>query len=234
MVLRTKPPNPRCGRVSDLPPSTTPSPSSLTRPTGLRQVPRRHRLHLDLANAVFITIYTCTYRCPKCQSPRLVTRLLGPSVQASRPPFITPSPSARHVLLNLHLAVDYRLRASHLHITSQETCTHSFRHDRVSHHLTYFVDHIDNHSSQNEHTRVLVNLVFVEIFGDHSKHILRKDHSIHWRHNKAHKQGHMFWLIFVDSCCHGHSLSKISHAFVSATYTVFIGYSMLHYRIQSS
>jgi hypothetical protein len=109
---------------------------------------------------VFITMYTCTRRCPKCQPPRLVTRPLGPSVQASRLPFTTPSPSARHVLLDFHLAVDYRLRAPHLHTTRQETCTHSFRHGRVSHHSTYFMDHIDNHSSQNEHTRVLVNLVF--------------------------------------------------------------------------
>jgi hypothetical protein len=123
-------------------------------------VPRRHRLHLDLADAIFITMYTCTRRCPKCQPPRLVTRPLGPSVQASRPPFTTLSPSARHVLLDLHLAVDYRLRTPHLYTTSQETCTHSFRHGRISYHSTYFVDHIDNHSSQNEHTRILVNLVF--------------------------------------------------------------------------
>jgi hypothetical protein len=162
MVLRTKPPNPRCRRVSDLPPSMTPLPSSLTRPTGLRQVPRCHRLHLDLVNAVFITMYTCTRRCPKCQPPWLVTRPLGPSVQASRPPFTTPGLSARHVLLDLHLTVYYRLRALHLHTTSQETYTHSFRHGRVSHHLTYFMDHIDNHSSQNKHTRVLINLVFAQ------------------------------------------------------------------------
>jgi hypothetical protein len=143
----------------------TPSPSSLTRPTDLRQVPRRHRLHLDLADTVFITMYTYTRRCPKCHPPWLLTRPVGPSVQASRPPFTTPGPSARHVLLDLHLAVDYRLRALHLHTTSQETCrTHSFRHGRVSHHSTYFVDHIDNNSSQNEHTRVLVNLVFIVIF----------------------------------------------------------------------
>ena len=104
---------------------------------------------------------SCTCRCPKCQPPRLVTRPLGPSVQASRPSFTAPGLSARHVLLDLHLAVDHRIRAPHLHNTSQKTCrTHSFRHGRVSHHSTYFVDHIDNHSSQNEHTRVLVNLVF--------------------------------------------------------------------------
>ena len=105
----------------------------------------------------------CTYRCPKCQLPRLVTWPLGPSVQASRPSFTAPGLSARH--LDLHLAVDHRIRAPHLHNTSQKTCrTHSFRHGRVSHHSTYFVDHIDNHSSQNEHTRVLVNLVFANTF----------------------------------------------------------------------
>ena len=104
---------------------------------------------------------SCTCRCPKCQPPRLVTRPLGPSVQASRPSFTAPGLSARHVLLDLHLAVDHHILAPHLHNTSQQTCrTHSFRHGRVSHHSTYFVDHIDNHSSQNEHTRVLVNLVF--------------------------------------------------------------------------
>jgi hypothetical protein len=69
----------------------------------LRPRPRnRHRLHLDLADAVFITMYTCTRRCPKCQPPRLVTRSLGPSVQASCPPFTTPGLSARHILLDLH------------------------------------------------------------------------------------------------------------------------------------
>jgi hypothetical protein len=88
MVLRTKPPNPSCQRVSDLSPSMTPSPSSLTRPTGLRQVLRRHRLHLDLADAVIITMYTCTRRCPKCRPPRLVTRPLVPRSK----PHVCPSP----------------------------------------------------------------------------------------------------------------------------------------------
>jgi hypothetical protein len=163
MALRTKPPNSRCRRVSDLPPSMTHSSSSLTRPTDLRQVLRRHCLHFDMADAVFITMYTCNRRCPKCQPPRLVTRPFGPSVQASRPPFTTPGPSARHVLLNLHLVVDHRLRAPYLHNTSQECRTHSFRHSKVSHHSTYFMDHIDNHSSQYKHTRVFVNLVFAGI-----------------------------------------------------------------------
>jgi hypothetical protein len=83
-----KPPNPRCRRVSDLPPSMTPLPSSLTRLTGLRQVPRCHRLHLDLADTVFITMYTCTRQCPKCQPLRLVTRPLVPRSK----PHVRPSP----------------------------------------------------------------------------------------------------------------------------------------------
>jgi hypothetical protein len=70
---------------------------------------------------------------------------LGPSLTSVLHPF---SLSARHVLLDLHLAVGYRLRAPHLHNTSQETYrTQGFRQGRVSHHSTYFVDHIDNHSS---------------------------------------------------------------------------------------
>jgi hypothetical protein len=80
-------------------------------------------------------------------------------------------PSARHVLLDLHLAVGYRLRAPHLHNTSQETCrTQGFRQGRVSHHSTYSVDHIGNHSSQNEHTRVLINLVFARTLSNDRLH----------------------------------------------------------------
>jgi hypothetical protein len=88
------------------------------------------------------------------------SRSLGPSLMS----ILHPSgPSARHVLLDLHLAVSYRLCTPHLHNTSQETCrTQGFHQGRVSHHSTYFVDHIDSHSSQNKHTKVLVNLVFVK------------------------------------------------------------------------
>jgi hypothetical protein len=92
----------------------------------------------------------------------LASGSLGPSLTSVLHP---SGPSAWHILLDLHLAVGYRLRAPHLHNTSQETCrTQGFRQGRVSHHSTYFVDHIDNHSSQNEHTRVLVNLVFAISF----------------------------------------------------------------------
>jgi hypothetical protein len=44
---------------------------------------------------------------------------LGPSLTSVLHP---SGPSARHVLLDLHLTVGYRLRAPHLHNTSQETC----------------------------------------------------------------------------------------------------------------
>ena len=77
------------------------------------------------------------------QPPWLTTRPPSPSIQASRPSFTALGPSARHVLLDLHLVVNYRLRAPHLHTTSQETCTHSFRHGRVSNRLNLFVDHVD-------------------------------------------------------------------------------------------
>jgi hypothetical protein len=104
---------------------------------------------------------SCTCLCPKCQPLQLVTRPLGPSVQASCPSFTAPGPSARHILLDLHLVVDHRIQSPHLHNTSQETCrTHSFRHGRVSHRSTYFVVHINNQSSQNEYARILINLVF--------------------------------------------------------------------------
>ena len=63
------------------------------------------------------------------------------------------------------LAANYRLRTPHLHTTSQETCTHSFRHGRVSNRLNLFVDHVDQSliTQKHEHTRVLVNLVFAII-----------------------------------------------------------------------
>jgi hypothetical protein len=93
-------------------------------------------------------------------SPGLLVPLSKPHVRPS------PLPVRRRgtYLLDLLLAIDHRLQAPHLHNTSQETCrTHSFRHGRVSHHSTYFMDHIDEYSSQNKHIRVLVNLVFAYI-----------------------------------------------------------------------
>jgi hypothetical protein len=46
---------------------------------------------------------------------------LGPSLTSVLHP---SGPSAWHVLLDLHLVVGYRLRAPHLHNTSQETVAH--------------------------------------------------------------------------------------------------------------
>jgi hypothetical protein len=176
MVLRTKLPNPADGFEDETtkppmltrvrpPPSLTPSPSFLTWPSGLRQVPRRHRppSWLDwrrLRHPCTLALVDVPDVSHRGWSPGLLVPRSKPHVRPS------PLPLYRHdtSLLDLLLAVDHRLRAPHLHNTSQETCRiHSFRHGRVSHHSTYFVNHIDNHSSQNEHTKVLVNLVFAFI-----------------------------------------------------------------------
>jgi hypothetical protein len=92
-------------------------------------------------------------------------------------------------LLDLHLAVDHRLRAPHLYNTSQKTCrTHNFRHSRASHHSTYFVNYIDNHSSQNEHTKVLVNLVFTIsiLFEHYFRIIISLSHILSFRETECH------------------------------------------------
>jgi hypothetical protein len=107
-------------------------------------------LRLDSVNTV-TPMYTCACRCPRCQPPQLVTRSPGLSIQASRSPFTALSPSTRHV----STWPSPRRRSPPPSSTpaqySQETChTHSFCHGRVSHHSTFFVDHVDNHSSQNE------------------------------------------------------------------------------------
>jgi hypothetical protein len=146
MVLRLKPPNPLMSSVLHMRPppldtchrrprpAGTPSPLSLARPARSPSRLGQHRhshvfLHLSMSATA-------------ASHPAS-----GSSVQASRPSFTALGLSARHVLLDLHLAIDHRIRAPHLHNTSQETCRiHSFRHARVSHHSTYFVDHIDNHS----------------------------------------------------------------------------------------
>jgi hypothetical protein len=165
MVLRPKPPNSLVSSVLRTRSPLLDTCRRRPRPAG-RQVLWAsldlHVLRLDSVNTL-TPMYTYACRCPRCQPPWLVTRPLVPRSK----PHVHPSPLPVHrhgiSLLDLHLAVDHRLRAPHLHNTSQETCrTHSFHHGRVSHHSTYFVDHIDNHSSQNEHTMVLVNLVFTE------------------------------------------------------------------------
>ena len=106
-----------------------------------------HVRHLDLVNTV-TPMYTCACRCSRCQPLRLVTRPSGPSVQASRPPFTALGLSVRHVST---WPSSRRRPLPSSSISNQETChTHSFRHGNVSHQLNLFVDHVDNHSSQNE------------------------------------------------------------------------------------
>jgi len=55
-------------------------------------------------------------------------------------------------LLDLHLAVDHRVRAPHLHTTSQETCCipNLQSQQRLVINSILVMDHVDNHSSQNE------------------------------------------------------------------------------------
>jgi hypothetical protein len=99
MVLRPKPPNPLASSVL----YTCPPPLEMChhhpRLAG-RQVLwaplNLYVLRLDSVNTV-TPMYTCACRCPRSQPPRLVTRPPCPSVQASRPPFTTLGPSARHV-----------------------------------------------------------------------------------------------------------------------------------------
>src|SRR5579859_7600145 len=102
MVLRPKPPNRSTHVTTDLDhPSrqVVQAPSSACAPAILSQSTRSLPC-------------SCARRCPKCQPLRLATRRSGPLVQASRPPFTAPGPSARHVLLGLHLAVGFRIRSS--------------------------------------------------------------------------------------------------------------------------
>ena len=91
-------------------------------------------------------------------------------------PHVRPSPLQVHrhgtSLLDLHLAVDHRLRAPQLNTTSQETCrTHSFRHGNVSHQLNLFVDHVDNHSSQNVPQEYFSTLCSQYLITQHCCHV---------------------------------------------------------------
>ena len=56
-----------------------------------------HVCRLDSVNTVTPPCTLALVDVPRCQPPQLVTRPPGPSVQASRPSFTTPGPSARHV-----------------------------------------------------------------------------------------------------------------------------------------
>jgi hypothetical protein len=144
MVLKPKPPNPLGSSVLHTRPPPLDTGHHRPRPAGrwvLWAPLDLHVLRLDSVNTVTL-MYTCACRYPRCQPPRLVTRPPGPSVQASCPPFTAPDLSARHV----STWPSPRRRPPPLH-----ACT------------TQAKRHVDNHSSQNEHTRVLVNLVFTNL-----------------------------------------------------------------------
>jgi hypothetical protein len=117
MVLRPKPPN----RPASSAPRTRPPPTRVTavldRPDAKSPEPpaRLARPSSRLGQHGHSTS-SCARRCTKCQPPRLTARRSGPSAQASRPPFTAPGPSARHVLLGLHLAVAT--------VSVLDTCTH--------------------------------------------------------------------------------------------------------------
>jgi hypothetical protein len=113
-----------------------------------------HVLHLDSVNTVS-PIYTSLVNVPDVShrgwSPSLLVPRSKPHVRPS------PLPIRRHdtSLLDLHLTVEHRLQAPHLQNISQETYPiHSFRYGSVSHYSTFFVDYIDNYSSQ-EHILTL-------------------------------------------------------------------------------
>ena len=81
-----------------------------------------HDRRLDLVN----TVTPCTLALvdvPRCQSPQLVARPSGPSVQAQHSSFTAPGPLAR-TRMTFTFAADHRLQLPHLRTTSQEThCT---------------------------------------------------------------------------------------------------------------
>ena len=102
MVLRPKPPN-RSTHVT----------TDFDRPSSqVVRAPRSTCAPGILSQSTRSLPCSCARRCPKCQPLRLATRRSGPSVQASRPPFTAPGPSARHILLGLRLAVGFRIHSS--------------------------------------------------------------------------------------------------------------------------
>jgi len=85
---------------------------------------------------------------PKRQSPRLVARPPGPSVQAQHPSFTAPGPSAQ-TRMTFTFAADHRLRLPRLRTTSQEAhCTTRLT-PWLVHKLNLTCSIIDNHSSSN-------------------------------------------------------------------------------------
>jgi hypothetical protein len=100
MVLRPKPPNyPWVAYSICVPHYSTRVTSSLTaRSPSLPEPPfDLHVCHLDSINTITPPCTLALVDVPKCQPLRLVTRPPSPSVQALRPSFIAPSPSARYV-----------------------------------------------------------------------------------------------------------------------------------------
>jgi hypothetical protein len=99
MVLRSKPPNPLASSVLHTRPPPLDMCHRRPRPAD-RQVLwaplNLHVLRLDSVNTV-TSMYTCAYRCPRCQPLRPITRPPGLSVQVSCSSFTAPGPSARHV-----------------------------------------------------------------------------------------------------------------------------------------
>jgi hypothetical protein len=98
-VLRPKPPNLLMSSVLHMHPPPLDTCHHRPWPPGrlvLWAPINLHILRLDSINMV-TPMYTCACRCPRCQPPWLVTWPPSLSVQASRPPFTTLGPSARHI-----------------------------------------------------------------------------------------------------------------------------------------
>ena len=112
-------------------------PSSTARMPSLPEPPLDlHNRRLDLVNTVTPCILALV-NVPRHQSPQLVARPPGPSVQAQHPSFTAPGPSAR-TRMTFTFAADHCLRLPRLHTTSQETrCT------------TQLTQSVDNHSSSS-------------------------------------------------------------------------------------
>jgi hypothetical protein len=153
MVLRPKLPNPLTSSVLH----TRPPPRRVSPPSSTGRPPSPPESRSTRTSAVLTrSIWSLSYTLALVDVPDVSHHDWSPGflVHWSKP-HVCPSPLPVHQhgtsLFNLHLTVDHCLRTPQLHNISQKTCcTYSFRHDRVSHHSTFFVDHVDNHSSQNE------------------------------------------------------------------------------------
>jgi hypothetical protein len=126
-------------------------------------------------------MYTCSCRCPRCQPPRLVT---WPPVPRSKPN-IRPSLLSVHrhgtSLLDLHLTVDHRLRAPHLHTTSQETCRTTQLTSWLGHKLNLGRGSHCQSLITKRTTRAHINLVFAYLYTDLLAHrCLIRGTSVRW------------------------------------------------------